>query len=397
MQKEHKMPSQNDRLRVLLTLPAFVTGGAERVVLDLLRHLDRNLFEVAVVSLFPASGSIFEREVHVLGVEVFYLSKQPGLDIEVLPQLNKIFASFKPDIVHNHLYILHYILPLCVLNNTPVRIHTFHNTANIKAPELWRRWSYYTAIHQFGFMPVSVSAHVAGGVQQLYHPSSSFIIRNGTDTAKFSGNSNNRAVWRKNNSISEDAWVLACVARLHHQKNHNLLLDTFAGIAKQIPQALLLLAGSGPLEEELSRKTLALGLQEKVRFLGDRDDLDALLQACDVAVSTSNWEGLSISLIEAMAAGKPIVATNVGGVPELVKHSTTGFLVPSGDQHQFTKALLVLQANPELAHWMGEQGRQRARAAFDVREMARQYGQLYLELFDKSQRGQRTGPTLAAR
>jgi glycosyltransferase involved in cell wall biosynthesis len=385
------------RFRVLSVIPSLITGGAERVSLDLLAHLDKELFDATLISLYPFSGTIFEREAASQGLNVRYLSKKSGPNINVIRELQSVVNSLRPDVIHSHLYIMHYILPICIRNHIPVRVHTVHNPVDVKMPEGWRRRLYWSAFHLFGFHAVSISKSVSASVRSLFNPPASSVIYNGTDTARFNGSLEKRALWRKQHSIDPDACVFLTIARLHRQKNHALLIDAFSDVVRQAPQAKLILVGSGELRSAIEAQVASLGLQNRVLLLGDRPDVPVVLNASDVLVSASEWEGFGITVVEAMASMKPIVATAVGGVPELVTNGVNGFLVPPGAKDQLANAMLVMQANPNLACWMGGQGRQRARAAFDVREMARQYGQLYLELFDKSQRGQRTGPTLAAR
>src|SRR5262245_61375634 len=132
----------NRRVRVLCAIPSLITGGAERIVLDLMRFLDQQCFEVATVRLFPYSGTMLEREAADTGLQVFYLSKRVGPSINILTQLNSIVRSFRPDVLHSHLYMMHYVLPICLWSNIPVRVHTLHNPVDIKMPEKWRQMLY---------------------------------------------------------------------------------------------------------------------------------------------------------------------------------------------------------------------------------------------------------------
>ena len=351
-------------------------------MLDLMRFLDQRCFDVATVSLFPYSGTMFEREAADAGLQVFYLSKRVGPSLNILTQLNSVVRSFRPDVLHSHLYIMHYVLPVCLWNNIPVRVHTLHNPVDIKMPEKWRQMLYRSAFQRFGFQPISISSSVRISAEAICNPIESPIIYNGTDTHRCIGNAKERLAWREKHSIDPDAWVFVNIGRLHRHKNHHLLVDAFHDVAEHIPNALLLIVGSGALCVEIEQHIAALGLQQKVRLLGDRQDIGAILNAGDALVSTSDCEGFGITVVEAMAAGRPVVATAVGGVPESLVHGKTGFLVPPGDRPQLAKAMLVLHANQGLARWMGDQGRRVAREKFDVREMARQYGQLYLKLFE---------------
>lgn len=379
------MNNQRKRIRVLHIVPSLETGGRERSVLHLLKHFDQTTFEVAVVSLFPYSGTIFQREAAATGVRVFYLPKRVGLDPGILIPLNQVIRSFAPDIVHSHLYILHYVLPVCVWNNVKVKLHTFGNPLDALKPNKWQRFLHRLAFHRFGFIPLAISQDILESIQAFYGPLESPLIRNGTDTARFAPRMVDRDAWRRQQGILPETCVFVNIARFHRQKNHRLLIEAFHAMLPQAPQSLLLLVGNGSLQPTIQAKVVALDLQENVRFLGERGDIEDILNASDVVVSASDWEGLPNNLVEALAAGKAVVATNVGGVSEVVIHGKTGFLVPPGSQELLTKAILVLYHNRTLAEWMGDNGRQVAQQQFDVCEMAHQYGKLYLKLLETAE------------
>ena len=142
----------------------------------------------------------------------------------------------------------------------------------------------------------------------------------------------------------------------------------------------LLLVGGGELENAVREQVAALGLQERVRFLGVRADVADILRASDVFVLSSRWEGNPLSVMEAMAAGLPVVSTAVGGVPELVRDRETGLLVPSEDAEALTRAMQALVDDPVRRQAMGAAARQYAVAHFDIRHTVRGYEQLYESL-----------------
>ena len=160
---------------------------------------------------------------------------------------------------------------------------------------------------------------------------------------------------------AHSGFVLTCVARLHPQKGQPVLIEALAQLVKQAPEAQLLLAGEGPTRAELEAQVARLGLEQRVRFLGlvSQAELPALLARTDVVVLPSYWEGLPVSLIEALSAGKAIVASRVGGNPELVSQGVNGLLVPPGDAPALAQALLSLAGDPECVRRMGEASRAR--------------------------------------
>jgi glycosyltransferase involved in cell wall biosynthesis len=158
-----------------------------------------------------------------------------------------------------------------------------------------------------------------------------------------------------------EEFVVTAVARLTPQKGHTHLLEAMARLSREAPQARLMLAGEGPLRAALEAQCERLGLNGQARFLGlvPRAKLPDLLAETDVVALPSLWEGLPVALIEAMSAGKPIVASDVGGNPELVAHGVNGLIVPVGDSAALAEALLRLARDPDLRQRMGRASRQR--------------------------------------
>jgi glycosyltransferase involved in cell wall biosynthesis len=170
------------------------------------------------------------------------------------------------------------------------------------------------------------------------------------------------------------------VARLNPQKGHADLLQAMARVWAEAPQARLQLAGAGPLRAELEAKTHSLGLNGRVAFLGlvTGDQLPELLAGTDVMVLPSYWEGLPVSLIEGLSAGKPIVASDAGGNPELVRHGENGLIFAAGDVEALSAALLELARHPERLRAMGEAARRRYAAGdFSPEAVTAQHVQAY--------------------
>jgi glycosyltransferase involved in cell wall biosynthesis len=162
-------------------------------------------------------------------------------------------------------------------------------------------------------------------------------------------------------------------------KDHATLLRAVALVVRDIPNFRLLIAGDGPCRAELQQLALHLELSSHVEFLGGVHDVPGLLRQARVKVLSSISEGMSLTLLEAMASGLPIVATRVGGTPEVVQDGITGLLVPPRDPRLLASALLRLFRDKELVRQFGHEGRQRAVQHFDVREMVARYEELYLD------------------
>jgi glycosyltransferase involved in cell wall biosynthesis len=193
-----------------------------------------------------------------------------------------------------------------------------------------------------------------------------------------------RADWRKREGFGPDDLLFVCVAGLRAQKNHTQLIEAFAQGPARDARARLVLAGEGKERAGLEQQVRELGLETRVRFLSVRSDIPDLLGACDVFVLASHYEGLPLSVMEAMAAGLPVVSTAVGGVPEVLTDGLEGFLTTPGDTDRLAQAMLLLSADPALRKIMGMTGARRALEQFDISQMAATYGDIYSSLLERS-------------
>jgi lipopolysaccharide/colanic/teichoic acid biosynthesis glycosyltransferase/glycosyltransferase involved in cell wall biosynthesis len=364
------------RIRLLQVIPNLLCGGAERLLADLVLHLDRGRYEPAVFSLYAPAQTALERELAAAGIPVFHAGKRPGFDVRVPFRLYAALRRFRPDIVHTHRYALHYALPALLLWRRP-RVHTVHVTPEHDGSTwlLPARLAYAG-----GVIPVAVSAEVAAGLRRLYGSRAVRHIPNGIRVAHYRAEPGARERVRAALGLRPDDLVLLNVARLMPQKNHALLFTAFQGLAEKVPAAALLLAGTGELEAKLRATAERLGIAGRVRFLGVRTDVPDLLAACDAFVLSSSWEGNPLSLMEAMAAGRAVIATRVGGVPELVRDGVTGRLVPPGDEAALRQAMQELAADGALRDRLGQAAAAEATARFDIAAMAGAYDALYGDL-----------------
>jgi glycosyltransferase involved in cell wall biosynthesis len=187
--------------------------------------------------------------------------------------------------------------------------------------------------------------------------------------------------------VPADARIILCVANLIHYKGHHDLLAAAMEVLPRFPDVALVLVGEGALRAALEARVAHAGLRDRVHFLGQREDVPALLAAAKLFVLPSHEEGFPNALLEAMAHGLPVVATRVGGVPEAVVHGETGLLVPPQDPAALAEALSALLRDPDLAQKMGRAGRERAASQFTLDRMVRETEALYAELLART--GQR--------
>jgi len=365
------------KIKVLHIIPNFGTGGAERFVVDLLENTDRKKFDVAAVSLYGETGTILEKEVRSKNLKVYYLDKHRGLDLSMIPKLYRLIKHCRPDVVHSHCYVLRYALWPSIFCHVPVRVHTFRSIAQ-KEVDWVGKLIHKIAFTFGGVVPVSISEEVADSVRLVYGAKlQSPVIFNGVDTKRFAC-SNCKKEKQEGGEI-----ILLHVGRFSPSKNHKLLIEAFSYALNQNPNLRLWLVGDGELRPSIEEMVQKLGLGDRIRFLGTRSDIPKLMACSDIFVLSSKWEGLPLVVIEAMAAGKPVVATAVGGVPELVENGLTGLLVPSDNANALAEALLLLAEDPELRQVMGQKGQKKAIDRFDISRTAREYEALYCKLLEE--------------
>lgn len=180
--------------------------------------------------------------------------------------------------------------------------------------------------------------------------------------------------------LAPDALALGAVARLYRQKGHRFLLSAFQRVSSRFPQAVLLLVGDGPLRQDLQRQCRRAGIADKVRFLGQRSDIPALLAVMDLVLHPALWEGMSNAVMEAMAAGKPVIATDVDGARELIRPGETGWLVAPGDAEALASQIIAVLERWPQAQSTGALAAQEITATYSFEKMVARYDRLYRQL-----------------
>ena len=360
----------------------FRSGGAERVAANLLLTADPEQFDARAIALRGPFGLASERTLAEDGIQVWYMGKERGLDPSVLGRVARTMEHFRPQVVHTHTYALRYALPYMLYRRVPAMVHTVHNLAE-REIGWYGRWVHRLAFRR-GVLPIAIASEVADSIHRVYGINDPPLIPNGIQLETLRKPSLDREGWRNQEGFAPTDVLFVCVAWLRPQKNPALLLEAFRRGPASDPRAHLLFAGtgdeqSGSLKSELERQIGAWGLRERVHLLGLRSDVPELLNAADVFVLSSDYEGNPLAVLEAMAAGKPVVSTAVGGVPELVEGGC-GLLVPPGDAQALSKAMSHMLEDPNARTSMGEKSARRAVESFDLRAMTEAYQDLYKKL-----------------
>jgi len=368
------------KIRILHIIPNLNTGGAERLVVNLLEAIDKEKFEVAVCSLYDKSSSPFEEHLEKNGIPIYYLGKRKGLDLRMITRLYRLFKFFKPDVAHTHLSVQRYALIPQVLCGIPIKLHTVHNIAQ-KEVDVPGKIVHWLAFHVVGVVPVSISQVVARTVKDVYNIATP-IIYNGIPTMQFSGMNEMRNFWREKEGIADSEVIFLHIGRFSAQKNHCLLIEAFEQVIKGRDGLKLFLVGDGELRIKIELLVKEKRLEHCVNFLGLRQDIPELLAACDVFALSSDYEGLPMVILEAMAAGKPVISTAVGGISELVESGVTGILVPSRDPKSLAQAMIQLANDYPLRETMSKRSQKYALERFDISLIVRQYEKFYLKAME---------------
>jgi glycosyltransferase involved in cell wall biosynthesis len=364
-----------DRIRVVYLAHAFKVGGAEEMVLNLVRHLPRR-FEPMVCCIHEA-GPIGD-EIGKTGTPVTVLGLNPGLlRLGDINGIRRFLRATKPHIVHTFLLTASlYGRFAAILERVPIVIGTEVN--------IYERKLFTHAVAEWLLMAgtdrIVASADSVRDfyVRQIHaNPAKVDVIHNAVDFSQ-SHATMSRDQMRLSVGLSVDARVAGVIARLTEQKGHRYLFDALASTSA-LSDVHLLVIGGGEERDALGRHVDANGLSSRVHFLGPRRDLGNLLAAMDVFVLPSLWEGLPLSMVLAMGAAVPVVATSVAGIPEVVNEGRTGLLVPPRDVTALGAALARLFADPALREQIGRDARASVLPRFGIDR----YVQSVVALYDR--------------
>ncbi len=359
-------------------------GGLENGLVNLINGLPLGGYRHAVICLTTFTD--FRDRIVRDDVEVFALDKRPGKDPKTYLRLWRLLRRLRPQVVHTRNTGTIDCSVIAFLAGVPVRLHGYHgwDAADLHGRKprgvRLRRWC-----NPFIATYVTVSQHLADWLVQTQGVAAARVrhICNGVDTDHFHpGVSAAEPLFAEPGG--EPPFVIGTVGRMDPVKDQCTLVRAFVDLVHRHPGAArhvrLVLVGDGEMRSQIAGLLAAAGLDDTARICGWRDDIGELLKQFDVFVLPSLNEGISNTLLEAMATGLPIVATRVGGNVELIIDGETGVLVDAGNAGQVTAALERYVASPGLARSHGEAGLRRARTAFSIASMLAAYDGLYREV-----------------
>ena len=383
-------PLEEKPIHVCHAFPSLPLHGAENHFLKLCKNLDASRIQTTIL-LIQSRGELAP-DFEALGIPVILIPKRSRYDLSVVPRIRAFLRKGDFDLVHTHLFTANFWGRLGALGLPPSLVSSAHNVVAGERPFLVRVENLLDRILTLGTDAVfCVTGQVAASMRRDagLPPGKLVPIENGLSLPEPAGLS--KAEMRRELGFPEDRVLLAVVGRFSTQKNHKGFLEALERVVTCHPEVLVLLVGEGELEAEIRREAELRHLTPFLRFLGLRRDVPRILEAIDLFVLPSLWEGLPNVMLEAMAAGVPVVATRVGGVPDVLGDGETGILCGT-DSSSIAEAVLRALDHREDAERMAEAARTLIRERYDIRNTARRYTGLYRTLvrtraFRKGRRG----------
>ena len=370
------------RIRVMHVVHSFGIGGLENVIVQLINRLPSARFEHVVLALTTVSE--FHQRVVRPGVRFIALHKPPGHAVPLYPRLYRLLRELRPDVLHTCNLAALEVVPLAWLARVPLRVHAEHgwdahdpqgrNPRYQRLRRLYRPFvSHYVAVSRDLYDYLGRSVGVPARRRSL--------IANGVDTDTFAPAPGAPHALPGCPFEPGRHWLVGTVGRLQTVKNQPLLARAFVRALQNQPAmrdtARLVIVGEGPLRAEVERVLAEAGMADLAWLPGARDDVADVLRSLNLFVLPSQAEGTSCTLQEAMASGLPVVATAVGGTPDLVQEGVTGHLVPPDDEQALAGAMVRAFDDPDTSARQGQASRERALGGFAIGAMVRQYQQLF--------------------
>ena len=370
------------RLCIVHVVYSFSVGGLENVIVQLINRLPADRFEHVVLSLTTIGD--FKNRIAQQGVRFIELHKPPGHAVALYPKIYQLLRVIKPDVVHSCNLAALEIVPLCWLARVPLRIHAEHgwdtHDPQGKSPRYQRlRRAYKPFVSHYVAVSKDLDDYLerAIGVPQFRRS----LITNGVDTQAFLPAQGAPSAVPGCPFVLGENWLLGTVGRLQSVKNQPLLIRAFVRLLQDHPEAAirmrLVVVGEGPLRAEIETLLANANVSHLAWLAGARDDVADVLRMLNCFVLPSQAEGTSCTLQEAMACGLPVVATAVGGTPDILKHGESGFLVDSDDEAAMANAIWALYTDKAKTLRLAQTARDWALQNFGLDAMVHSYETLF--------------------
>lgn len=357
--------------KVMIVVPQLYTGGVQKLAVDLASHIKDPRVEVMILSLKPRSGQIFERQADENGIHVTYLNKRSGMDLRVIPEIQRAIHAYRPDVIHANQRTVTYLFLPMILEKIPYRYYAVHNLADKDAKGI-DRMVLKIANRFLRLRFIAISDLCRRSVEEVYRVKAEDVpcIYNGIDLHTFIRS-------EAYEDLNDNVIVFLSTGSFLPSKNKPLLISAFAKVHEEIPNTKLVLLGDGELRPRIETMVAEKNLREAVVFRGNVSDVARELSRAHIYVMSSDYEGLPVTILEAMAAGLPIISTKAGGVADVVKNEGNGILTEIGDEDGLAEAMKRLARDRRLRLRLAEHSRNMA-GRFGIEAMAKEYVALYL-------------------
>lgn len=359
------------KLKIAQVIPNLDLAGAEIMVENLVYEQIKLGHNVFIISLYNLKTPITKR-LEEQGVKIYYCDKKDGIDIGIIFRIRKILKKENPDIIHTHLYSLKYALLAKMFLKRKKLIHTIHSTikSDSGGMELYfNKFSYKI----LGVTPVVLTKDIKKELISLYKMKRKSknirVVENGIDLSKIEK--------KTSYNLSNNNFNIIHVGRFSTAKNHSALIDAFFLVRKEYENAKLHLIGEGDLQIDIKSKVDKLDLNEDVNFIGKTNEVYKFMIKSDLFILPSFWEGVPISLIEAMAVGLPIIASPFGGITSMLTDKKNALLVIP-EPRLIADAILKLIESKDLRKFIGINAFDTSKN-YSSKEMAKKYLKIYEE------------------
>ena len=372
----HRPVPGRDKVRVVEVMATGTNGGAQEHVFNLVNRLDHDFYDVSIVSLSPGSAV---RKLQRAGFEVTVIDEAD--DVLATATLAAHLADVRPDVVHNHMFRAEVVGTKAAMalatagHRRPWVISTVHSSRvrSCEDQEQLRRLT--PSMDRLVVVSRAIEQKV---VDEGRLGARRVLVHNGVDLDRLD-HQEPCCTLREEYAMDPDAAIVGVVGRLELEKGHPTLLEAWPRVLERVPNAYLLIVGEGSRQDALRQIAREQGIERHVIFTGRRDDIPAVTAALDVAVLPSYREAQGLTILEAMAMSRPVVASNVGGIPEMVEDGVTGLLVPPHDPPALAAAISRLLLDHPFADTLARAGHDLVHDRFCVQMMVNAVQELYDE------------------
>lgn len=370
----------NNRIKVFFPITDLSRDGAQRQLFELVKGMDKKKFQPYILTL-RSEGSMESDFQQVPGLEILPMKKKGKYDLLCLFRIFNKMRQLKPEVVQPFLTPATFfgLLP-SIWSHVPIIVVTERNASGRTDRSLGFRLYAWTEDFFSRFADWAIPNSEAGRISLIQRGISSKRIRvifNGLNFQRLETAEEKIQPIRLKYHLLPENKVVGMMARFFPIKNHAAFFKMAALVSQALPNTRFALLGDGPLRNEMVDLSSQLGLDQKTIFFGEQKDVGAYLSLFDITVMTSDAEGCSNSILESMAMGKPVVATDVGGNREVISPGETGFLVPPGDSQAMAEKVIQLLRKPDQARLIGQKAREFAITKFSVSRMITEYESLY--------------------